>query len=453
MERPLKKVKTERREYTASILKSDSDDPANEDDSIQVISPSPVSLQSDGDNHAPPDDDDSGDVEVVGTLNSQNLPHARCHCTKHKFWNGLMGHDRALDDDDSKKKTRDNLKFCALCYCYVCDEPAEDCRVWHMDATHCHGTDQGPNAAFWKARRQEVLKERAQGTVQPSAATRIATAPATNAEYEVARNDSGPSPIKVLNGCYFDRYDSQKLPSHTEDFGGQFFGGGGRGGPASKTVLQVLILRVFVLVAECCVEKKVYPTIGTAFLNHVLSVEIVPGYKLEYLFDSRSKAIDIMKNTIKKFAFRGIFQHGLDISVNSVDATIAWKIAIRGIQGWKPVHPAERVSYLSIARDCVTHEKIVQGSKGANVRHQELIGMKMHQTLIREFFGLGYRENQFESNVLTSSMLQYLVKVRGLYIEFKCKLGRCSTQDEIRQAGSELNDLCGFYPKSPKWKH
>jgi hypothetical protein len=458
MERPLKKVKTERREYTTSNLKSDSDDPANEDDSIQVTSPPPVTLQRDDNSHAPPDD---SAVQVVGTLNSQSLPHMRPHCTKHAFWDGLLGLYGDAFDDDSKKKTRDNLKFCALCFCYVCDKPAKDCRIWDRSIAHCHATDRGPNADIWKSRRQAVrrqaVKERAQGTVQQPVATRTATAPATNAEYDVARNDSWRSPNRDLSGYYFERYSTQQLPSHTEDFAGQFFGGGGRGGPASKTVLQVLLLRVFVLVAEGCVEKKVDPNVGPEFYhNNVFSVEIVPGYKLEYLFDSRQKAMDKMKNMIKRFPLDNLVRSGLEIPINGVDATCAWKIAIRGIQDWKPKHP-DRVSGLSIARDsvCVTHEKIVQGSKTVNVRHQELVGMKRHQTLINEFFGSS-REHHFRShenaNVLTSSMLQYLVKVRGLYIDFKCKLGRRSTPDEIRQAGNELNDLCGFYPKPPIWR-
>jgi hypothetical protein len=109
---------------------------------------------------------------------------------------------------------------------------------------------------------------------------------------------------------------------------------------------------------------------------------------------------------------------------------------------------ADPVSVRSIDREVafVTHEMIVQGSKAANLRHQELIDRKRHKTLIFEFFN-----SHKHQNVLTSSMLQYLVKVRGLYIEFKCKLGGRSTPDEIREAGGELDDLCGFYPKTPMW--
>jgi hypothetical protein len=435
MERPLKKVKTEKREFPTSNLKSGSDDPANEDedDSIQVTSPPALALQKDDDdddnhNHAPPDDS----VQVVGTLNSQMLPHMRPHCTKQVFWNGLKGNEYYLEE--SKKETRDNQKCCALCFCYVCDKPAKDCKTW--DSNHCHATDRGPNAAFWKAKRQ-VVKEKAQGTViQHPAATRTATAPTVGVEYAVV------SPKGYL---------PRELPSHTEDFAGQFFGGGGRGGPGSKTVLQVLLMRVFVLVAKFCVEKKIDPHVGIDFYDHVFSVEIVPGYKLEYLFDCRRKAIDIMKNVIKRVPLKEIVRHGLGIRVEGWDANCAWEIAIRGIQGWKNISMRPGTVYVkSMNREwvTVTHANIVQGSYAAHRPHQHLVEMKRHQSLINAFFTSHEHEN-----VLTSSMLHYLVKVRGLYIEFKCKLGRCSTQDEIRQAGSELNDLCGFYPKSPKWKH
>ena len=42
------------------------------------------------------------------------LPHMRQHCTKHKF---------------VPNSTISNSKFCDLCYCFVCDIPAKECKV------------------------------------------------------------------------------------------------------------------------------------------------------------------------------------------------------------------------------------------------------------------------------------------------------------------------------------
>lgn len=75
-----------------------------------------------------------GDIELVGTANETKLPHMRQHCTEFPFQAGQTANDECCD----------------LCYCYVCDEPANNCSSWN--GNHCHATD---TAAYWKRKRQE----------------------------------------------------------------------------------------------------------------------------------------------------------------------------------------------------------------------------------------------------------------------------------------------------------
>jgi hypothetical protein len=74
------------------------------------------------------EDDDHDSVQVVAT-SMLTLPHMRQHCTVHPFSN------RTNSDDAAKN----NEITCDLCYCYVCDVPAKDCKEWSV---HCQATDE-----------------------------------------------------------------------------------------------------------------------------------------------------------------------------------------------------------------------------------------------------------------------------------------------------------------------
>lgn len=85
------------------------------------------------------------DVMLVGTKNQVSLPHMRPHCTNQPFQN-KAGYIAAA-------RTVKNMQYCGNCYCYVCDSLVPQCKAW---TTHCHATDQGPRAYYWKQERQKA---------------------------------------------------------------------------------------------------------------------------------------------------------------------------------------------------------------------------------------------------------------------------------------------------------
>jgi len=87
---------------------------------------------------------DDADVQMVGVVNEVKLPHMRQHCTKHKF---------------VPNSTISNSKFCNLCYCFVCDVPAKECKHWYEDESssesspwHCNANDKDRQ---WVQRRSQ----------------------------------------------------------------------------------------------------------------------------------------------------------------------------------------------------------------------------------------------------------------------------------------------------------
>ena len=91
--------------------------------------------------------DGGGDEELslVGVSNANGgLPHARADCAVHLF--GSTPHEQC----------------CALCYCYVCDEPAVQCPHWR---DHCDATGTGPRRDHWRALREAARRRRAVGLV------------------------------------------------------------------------------------------------------------------------------------------------------------------------------------------------------------------------------------------------------------------------------------------------
>jgi hypothetical protein len=103
------------------------------------------------------------DVELVGTVNETRLPHMRQHCTVHPF------------NPSAALSSSNNMEFCDLCYCYVCDKPAKECTQWFV-ANHCMATNSGPNAAMWNRLRQQA-KSRSNHVVPTAYATGLATVP------------------------------------------------------------------------------------------------------------------------------------------------------------------------------------------------------------------------------------------------------------------------------------
>jgi hypothetical protein len=94
-------------------------------------------------------DSDDDVVFIPNPTGKAQLPHARCACETHIFVPPPSG---ALRHSATKPKNKDK---CATCFCYVCDKPAKECGSWEV---HCDATDKGPNAAYWKIRRNEVKR-------------------------------------------------------------------------------------------------------------------------------------------------------------------------------------------------------------------------------------------------------------------------------------------------------
>ena len=94
-------------------------------------------------------DSDDDVVFIPNPTGKAQLPHARCACETHIFVSPPSG---ALRHSATKPK---NKERCATCFCYVCDKPAKECTSWDV---HCDATDKGPNAAYWKIRRNEVKR-------------------------------------------------------------------------------------------------------------------------------------------------------------------------------------------------------------------------------------------------------------------------------------------------------
>lgn len=117
------------------------------------------------------------DIEIIGAKNELRLPHLRQDCTQFKFdpasQHGYQYRTYSRSTVDSNSKT------CDLCYCYVCDCPAKDCKTWCSEvsttcgANHCCANNTVP---FW-TRERKTFKATGKASL-PTAAP--ATAQRTN---------------------------------------------------------------------------------------------------------------------------------------------------------------------------------------------------------------------------------------------------------------------------------
>jgi hypothetical protein len=125
---------------------------------------------------------DDDDIQLVGTVNEQKLPHMRQHCLEH-----LYQPDSTVGV--TVRETQ-NQRFCDLCYCYVCDVKAPECKEWK---THCFATDQGHRASYW--RNQRALHK------NPAAEQANATTILGYRMYEDAMYDNIPKPNTQCRHC------------------------------------------------------------------------------------------------------------------------------------------------------------------------------------------------------------------------------------------------------------
>ncbi|CAB9515341.1 Chromodomain-helicase-DNA-binding protein 1 [Seminavis robusta] len=91
-------------------------------------------------------DDDDEEICLVGTKGTNVLtdfPHSREHCVLQPMGSG------------------DHEKHCPKCYCYCCDAPVVQCRLW---SSHCHATHKG---VTWQRERERVRLAGGPDKVQP----------------------------------------------------------------------------------------------------------------------------------------------------------------------------------------------------------------------------------------------------------------------------------------------
>ena len=118
------------------------------------------------------EEEDDDDVMVVGKVKSLQLPHMRQHCTEYPF---ICDVRHLFDKKKCKEKANEGLecnsKYCQLCYCYVCDIPASECKKWYKltkgktpknNSVHCLASDTGINSSFWNRLRlsQRTTKQK-----------------------------------------------------------------------------------------------------------------------------------------------------------------------------------------------------------------------------------------------------------------------------------------------------
>lgn len=122
-----------------------------DDDDVMVVEPSTLANNTSSAS-ATMEEQIDDDIIAVGD-SIVRLPHMRQHCTVHKF----LSSKPTQDSHDA------NSKHCDLCYCFVCDVPVSECKKWisgNMFAVqdHCHATDKGPLAFFYKKLRDSKKK-------------------------------------------------------------------------------------------------------------------------------------------------------------------------------------------------------------------------------------------------------------------------------------------------------
>lgn len=173
-------------------------------DETTIISPAAAaSLNSSSNNKKETDED----IALVGTRNHQRLPHARQHCTEKPFQNDT-GYSLAA-------RQAVNSQVCDLCFCFVCDVPAKDCKGdWEKD--HCLATDQGHQKAYWARRRAKVQKKGSQAAAAVAAASSATSAASTGVRH--SRHECPHHAFEKTNDEDYDSDDSyMSVPEPSSD--------------------------------------------------------------------------------------------------------------------------------------------------------------------------------------------------------------------------------------------
>ena len=152
------------------------------------------------------------DVQEIGTVNAVRLPHARHDCPNHAFVQDVL-HNMNLSKDglEAKSGLEANQTTCDMCYCFVCDCIASECKNWTRGgdvaqciseaSCHCLASNQGVGGRFWVGMRDRQ-KGRTSNTSDMSnddtnGSTTGLMATSTNAQNEEVDNASSLAPSRV----------------------------------------------------------------------------------------------------------------------------------------------------------------------------------------------------------------------------------------------------------------
>ena len=138
-------------------------------------------------------EDSDEDLQCVGTANETKLPHNRQDCLAFRYKTS-NNNNNPNGSSICAETTSENAKFCALCYCYVCDKPAAECESWYLgqkgvsedskqsassDNTndsslkhhqnHCNAVDKGSMKNLWKNMRTALKNGQDPSTVSTAA--------------------------------------------------------------------------------------------------------------------------------------------------------------------------------------------------------------------------------------------------------------------------------------------
>ena len=99
-------------------------------------------------------DDSDDELEFIGAANEQILPHNRQDCLEYRFKPGDV---------------ENNLKFCRLCYCWVCNKEASECDHWFRgEKGTCLPISQEADASAADDNDEEVTKSGDEGGKKPA---------------------------------------------------------------------------------------------------------------------------------------------------------------------------------------------------------------------------------------------------------------------------------------------
>lgn len=134
---------------------------------VEILDQAPNAFKQVEASALPKDVEGEDAIVLVGTKNHFTFPHMRQHCTEKPFQENQHGLVNTT-----------NNQICDCCFCYVCDERSSECLLWSI---HCHATDRGPTAKYWRGQREIVRTKKTSGTWNPQEESAAAQQAVTSA--------------------------------------------------------------------------------------------------------------------------------------------------------------------------------------------------------------------------------------------------------------------------------